>query len=383
MGLLLATVALVASLLQPPGASSSRRLAAAEKQPQTLYSSPSGTIAAFAQDGPLLAWFAPSVKHCNRIQIFSLVTGAAGTLPDETPAALNVTCQWEVVPPVRLALAGTSVLWTLRDKLSPLPFDYVLGAGVASRTATRERRFLEVAHTSHGAGLWLGGIAGDSSPEGTSLVYAVTAVTYVDELACLSQGTCAMKINARGGGVYWVVGRKQPILVPGTTAAVAVAVAGTSVAYIPTASVGRNGAPEASAALPVQIRSVDSGTVLASVAPQGTPLALALAPDVLALLERTKRRMRLAWYDTTTGALRGSVQVPSSTSHELTANDRLIVFHVGRSIRAADVATHRVKTLTRASATPVGLSLEGTRLAWAENVGGRGRIRALTLSSTG
>jgi len=51
MGLLLATVALVATALQSHAAAPLRDLAAAPKQPQTLYASPSGTIDAFAQDG--------------------------------------------------------------------------------------------------------------------------------------------------------------------------------------------------------------------------------------------------------------------------------------------------------------------------------------------
>ena len=61
---------------------------------------------------------------------------------------------------MNLALAGTDALWTLREKQATLPFDYVLGAGAG--TDTRERRFQEVAHTRTGAGLWLGGIAGNS-----------------------------------------------------------------------------------------------------------------------------------------------------------------------------------------------------------------------------
>lgn len=35
----------------------------------------------------------------------------------------------------------------------------------------------------------------------------------------------------------------------------------------------------------------------------------------------------------------------------------------------------------RAAATPIGPSIEAGRVAWAENVGGRGRIRALTAPS--
>ncbi len=380
MGLLLATITLVASFLQPQAVAPSRHLAVTQKLPQTLYTSPSGTIDAFAQDGPLLAWFAPSTKGCNTLRLLSLANGAQVSLPDESPTSLNVTCQWDVAPPVRLALSGTNVLWTLRDKLSPLPFDYLLGAGVSDR---RERRFLEIAHAGHGAGLWFGGLAGDSKPDGTSLVYGVTAVAYVDELACLSKGRCGMKISRLGGGVFRVVGRMQPIRVPGTTAAVAVAVAGTSIAYIPTASIGRAGKPEASANLPIEIRNADSGTLVASVVPKGTPLALALSPGVLATLEQTKLGRRLAWYDAATGEPSGSVPVPSATSPELSASDQLIVFRVGRSIRAAHVATHRVTTLAEAAATPIGLSLEGTRLAWAENVKGRGQIRALFVGGRG
>jgi hypothetical protein len=35
--------------------------------------------------------------------------------------------------------------------------------------------------------------------------------------------------------------------------------------------------------------------------------------------------------------------------------------------------------LAAARVVPVGLSIEGKRVAWAENVGGRGRIRAVYL----
>jgi len=382
MGLLLATVALVASLLQPQGASAqSLRRAASQRQPQTLYSSPAGTtIAAFAQDGPFLAWFAPSVKHCNAVHILSLDIGGGVVLPDERPGALNVTCQWDVVPPVHLALAGTSALWTLRDKLSPLPFDYLLGA---SSKDARERRFKEITHGAHGAGLWFGGMAGSSTPEATSLVFGVTAIAFANELGCLSNGACTMQVDGTGGGVYRVVGRSEPILVPGTTSAIAVAVSGASIAYVQAASVGAHGEPQASSALPVQVRDVSSGTLLASVAPKGTPLAIALAQHVLALLEQSAGGLRLAWYDTTTGKRAGSVPVPPSTSRELAANDQQIVFHVGRSIRAVGVDTHRLSTLAEAAAAPIGLSLAGTRLAWAENVKGRGRIRALTLGAAG
>ena len=40
---------------------------------------------------------------------------------------------------------------------------------------------------------------------------------------------------------------------------------------------------------------------------------------------------------------------------------------------------HGLVRLAVAQVTPVGLSIEGRRVAWAENLNGRGRIRAVTL----
>jgi hypothetical protein len=380
MGLLLATVALVATVLQSNAAAPSRDLAAAPKRPQTLYTSPSGTIDAFAQDGSLLAWFAPSANGCNSVRLLSLANGAQVSLPDESPTARNVTCQWTVLPPVRLALPRPCPLDAPRQPLHPYRFDYLqrrlptdggIVSGVARPATAR----------ASGSGGWRA-IPGHALAKRRRWSRR-DGRRYVDEVACLSTHACAMKIDRANGGVYRIVGRKPPIRVPGTSGALAVAVSGASVAYIPTASVANDGHPLASANLPVEVRDASSGTLLASVVPNGTPVALALAPDVLALLERTKAGMHVTWYDAATGKPTGSVPVPSATSPELTASDQLIVFRVGRSIRAANVVTHRVTTLTEAAATPIGLSLEGTRLAWAENVAGRGRIRALFVGGRG
>lgn len=341
--------------------------AAAAPKMQTLYVRPHGTIEAFAQDGSLVAWFAPSKTHCNTVHVLSLGNGLQVQLPAQG-SARNVTCHWDVMPPVGLALAGTRVLWTLRES-APIPFDWAVGAGVGDR---KERRFQEIAHTNRGSGLWLGGLAGD----GSTLVYAVTSVDYVDEAGCLA-GTSSCELEVAGGGVYRVVGRQPQQLVAGTDAAVAVAASGDDVAYIPTASIAKNGRPLAGADLPIEVVDAHTGKLIAHITPQGTPLALALTPHVLATLERTPLGLRLAWYVRATGAPSGSVPVASATSPELTASDRLIVYRVGRSLRAVDVTTHGVRTLARTAAPPIGLSLEGSRLAWAENVKGNGRIRAL------
>jgi hypothetical protein len=381
MGMLISTIALAASLVQVHAAPS-RQLAATHQPPQTLYTSPSGTIQAFAQDGPLLAWFTPSTKSCNAVWVLSLDIGGRVRLPDETTAAPNVTCRWDVTPPVNLAIAGPNALWTLREKQATLPFDYVLGAGVSD---SRERRFQEVTHSKRGPGLWLGGIAGDSVGTGpdadSSLVYATAAVQYVDEIGCLSGGSCQMKLV--GGGVYRVVGRPPAVLVPNTQAAVAVAVSGSTLAYVPAASAGPQGRPIAAADLPISILDADTGTAIASVSPEGTPVAIALAPHVLVTLERTTGGLRLAWYSATTGTGLGSVAVPASTAPSVSANDQIAAFRVGHFLHVLTFDTGRSRTVAQTVGRPIGVSLEGSRLAWAENVRGRGRIRAVFVSGRG
>ena len=366
MRTVLATLALAASGVHP---------AAAAPRPQTLYQSPPHQqIAAFAQDGPYVAWLAPSSRTCNVVHVLALANGGQIRLPDESPNARNVTCRWEVVQPVRLALAeqADDVIWTLREP-APLPFDYVLGAGF---TDPQERRFGEIAHGKNGTGLWLGGVAGD----GKTLVYAVSSVAYIDEVACLAGGSCRRKLI--GGGIHKIVGRDDR-LVPGTWATLAVAVSSNRIADVQASGVGSDGAPYASASLPVEIRDAGTGKVVTQVVPRGVPEAVALSGRALATLERSSLGLRLAWYDPNSGNPLGSTPVPRNTSPELSAGGRLIVFRVGRSIRAVDIDSHAVRTLTKAAATPIGLSVQGSRVAWAENVKGRGRIRALFVGGRG
>jgi hypothetical protein len=81
-----------------------------------------------------------------------------------------------------------------------------------------------------------------------------------------------------------------------------------------------------------------------------------------------------------TGSPLGSIHVPPATTPAISAGDHAIVFRVGRSIRALDVKTKRVRTIATAAATPIGLSIAGRRVAWAENFAGRARIRAIVLA---
>lgn len=374
MRMLLGAIALAASIVHP---------AARTGQVQTLFTGPAHrTIAAFAQDGGLVAWFAPGSRPCNDVWLWQLGSGQVH-LPAEGSKFRNVTCGWQVPPgsPVGLAVASNggspALLWTLHESAAQsLRFDYVLGATVADQ---RERRFQQVAHASHGAGLWLGGVAGS----GTTLVYAVAQVAYRNQVDCLSTpnapGACDLKIV--GGGIYRIVGRRTPVPVRGARAAVAVAASGSNVAFVPAVGTSTtDGHPLASPNVPVEVRNVLTGSLVVSVSPSGMPVAIALSGGTLALLGRSAGKLVLSWYELPAGRQIGTLKLPPTTAPTLSVGDRTIVFRVGRSIRAVDVKTKRVRTIARAAATPVGLSIAGRRVAWAENVAGRARIRAITLA---
>ena len=118
---------------------------------------------------------------------------------------------------------------------------------------------------------------------------------------------------------------------------------------------------------------VDAGTgaSIASVRPQGTPLAIALSPHVLATLELTHRGLRLAWYarDEQLRTAIGSVAGPADDSPEAERKrPDSRVFTSARSISARPTIRHRSgRSLVTRRRPPIGLSLEGSRLAWAEN----------------
>jgi len=351
-------------------------------QVQTLYTSPAHhPIAAFAQDGGLVAWFAPDPHGCNLVWLWQ-IGSAQQRLPAQGAGYHNVTCRWQVPAgsPVGLAVAENSgapaLLWTLHESASrALRFDYVLGATAHD---PNERRFQEVAHASHGAGLWLGGIAGS----GNTLVYSVAQVAYKDQVACLSTptapGACELKVT--GGGIYRIVGRRAPLSIKGAPAAVEVAASGDNVAYVAAAETAAvDGQPVASPSDPVEIRNAVTGALMTSIEPSSTPVAIGLSANVLALLGRAAGRLVLDWYDVQTGKSLGTLRLAPGAEPSISVADHAIVFRVGLSIRAVDVQSNTVTTVAKAAATPVGLSIAGDRVAWAENVRGRGRIRAVTL----
>jgi hypothetical protein len=64
---------------------------------------------------------------------------------------------------------------------------------------------------------------------------------------------------------------------------------------------------------------------------------------------------------------------------EISMSGRWIVFCAGKSIQALNTSSGSTNTIAKAAGTVVGLSIEGHRVAWAEQLNGPDVIRAFTL----
>jgi WD40 repeat protein len=88
--------------------------------------------------------------------------------------------------------------------------------------------------------------------------------------------------------------------------------------------------------------------------------------------------LRLELYDAQSGKAVRHVKLPNGASTFSMAGTR-VVFRTRRTIRLFDGATGRTSTLAVAGGSPVGLSIVGSRVAWAENAEGHARVRDLVV----
>jgi Tol biopolymer transport system component len=137
----------------------------------------------------------------------------------------------------------------------------------------------------------------------------------------------------------------------------------------------------------VEVRDARTGARLASFTVSGDAHALALSRSYLALLVGANT---LRVHRPRTGALVASTRVPKNAERVAVSDSGIVAFHVGGQIRAFDVRTRAARTIVTAVAGsrklapfglsgPLGLSIDGRRLAWVENRRNRAVIRAVTL----
>jgi hypothetical protein len=343
--------------------------AAAPPTAHTLRKSPTGPIEAIAQDNNLAAWFTASSPHaCDQVHVL-----APGKKDRSFPpaSAESITCTWDTTAgQPQLAIAGriSMALWTLHGG-PPAPFDYVLTAPFVGGT---EQQVDRLAHASDGTGKWLEGVAG----AGKTLAYSWDDVEYVDKLGCLSGGSCKEKIAAGGIQVVTKTG-SQPLA--GALPALELAASAGRIAYIPAMTVkGDHPAPNTNSSL--YVADASSGDVVGKAFVHGIPLAIALSPNVLAVLTtQAGPHDRISWFAPIGGKKLGSVLISPRAAPELAASDQLIVFRVNRQLYGVSTHGGRPRQLGKTGQDSVGLSLARGRLAWADNHGGTGRLRAVSV----
>ena len=317
-------------------ASTAGAAGAASPVPRTLAVTP-GPVSAVAQDDGRVAWYATIRRPGCPAGVYVL-GGRRTTRVACTSTSLSNR--------VRLALTGQRVLWT------------IAAAGNISEewlyTASLDRptpRLVEgVLHETDSRGDHLTGLAGDAP----SAAYAVVDTR-----------------TLRGA-----LGRLAAPPLP--VAAAKLAVDGTLAATAEANAVDRGGRPYADTGAKLSARSLRTGNEVYWVRSDGRVRALALDwPHVVAIVSVAGER-RLYVFNAQSGSV-FSGTLPDDAS-SLSADRGTVVFRSQTTISAFERHAARTKVIVRTRTTPVGLSIEGNRVVWAENERGRGRIRALVVS---
>lgn len=251
-------------------------------------------------------------------------------------------------------------MWTQRgDGGNGLPEDLYTGKA-GNPTARRIGGFYQLA-----GGTSLTALDGD----GATLAFTWVSVFESPVTDCICHWALA------GGRVVTIVDGRR-VAVPGAPASVGIAASRGRVALVPGAATWEGGdSARAAPNGPVEVRDALTGAVIATVSPVGTVRAVALSGVRLATLSYDAGVKRVDIWDITTQSLFRSIDLPADAAPEIDLAGKRLVWRAGRRIYVSDVENGASKRLFRSRARPVGVSIEGRRVAWASGF----RIRALML----
>lgn len=259
-------------------------------------------------------------------------------------------------------------------------FETSINFGTPGRAPARVD-LLEGGFRGFGDGERFSGIAGG----GDSLAYGwVSArclnVPYGLCDFCNPLGSCPLGVG--GGGVALVPAQptgQRPPVIPGLPTPAIFALSSSFVAVVPARSPTPEGdwVPRVGDDGPVEVYDL-SGRLSMRVQFIGMVRDVALSGHTLAvLLERPDGSKIIVRFDARSGAqLSGYSAVPLGAT-DLSTGTGGTVFRVGVNIYR--LVGQKPSLVARAAARPIGLSIEGRRIAWAVNLKGRARIVALTL----
>ena len=307
-------------------------------------------VVRLAADGDRIAWISGS---CDTVRIRKLSRRKTVSVGDARVADCGPT-----VPPL-LALAGGRALWVLTSTGNNVYRDVLTGAA-----GERQKRLSQIVGASSGGdGEYLTDLTGD----GATLLYSVVTMTMLD--TCVEPGTpCEYFVT--GGRVRRVVGRSTRA-VPKAPPAIRISAQGHRYAAIVAAH--DSASPEPTPDSRVEVREVATGAIVTRVVITGRPLDLALGPSMIAVLTQGSSGRRIELWGVRNGAGGASIAVPTNAS-DLSISARDVVYRSGRAIHVRDGVTRRDRRVAIARAAPVGLTIEGFRVIWAENTRHGNRI---------
>jgi hypothetical protein len=309
-----------------------------------------GRIHKFAQDGDFITWIGGRhyVVHLRSVSGRShWILGNAG--PGAAVGAQSAS---------KLILGGKKAVWVKYAGVMTRE------AGISAAKPGHKPWGVDALGVSETSGRYLAGLAADGEQ---TIVYGDAYLRCTELLNCSGS-----EWSLAGGGVHRIVGtRSYPRPIRGIPPAFAVAASVGRVAVVP-AAVSKDH-PAAAPNGPVDVHDL-SGRRLARVVPQGTVREVALSWPYLAVrVTRSNGANVIERYDASNEKLLSSTQMAGASNIAMGAGG--IVFLVGKSIYT--LHDGKPALLWRATMKPVGLSIEGRRVAWAA----AGRIKALTLPS--
>jgi hypothetical protein len=335
-----------------------------------------GQIAAFAQDGDQISWATsvttPKPGTCAwQVRIRLLSKHQQKLLNLASGPTCHSDSGFDISHPTYLALAGRRALWTMQESGNSFYQQLV----TESYSARPDVRLEELVFANNlGEGAHLGGIAGDAS----TLVYGFVNVTVSGPPDCDLNGTCTAAVS--GGGVKRVIGA-HTVTVPGAPPPLMLAASGNRIALVVAESASTSGTVGPGSPAGVVVLNAATGAGVGSFTPLGQPQAIAFSISAVGVLVSTPGGKRIEFHSPA-GALIRSISVPTGATG-LSMSGTKAVFRVGKSIRIVPIGTGAVRQIAFTAATPIGLSIEGKRIAWAENVtdhhAQRGRVRAVTV----
>jgi len=339
------------------GAASSRTTA--RPVPRTLLAA-KAPIHGFAQDTGSIAWIDSSYAvHVRKL------SAKHGTIVGKTrlPRLRGVSR----TPP--LALAGMQALWPSYDAGNFLYTHVWTGSPRHGPWSIWDAAV--IFGGGQGDGSFLTGMSGD----GATLVFGAVGQRCDDEYNC-------RRLDATGSVMRATTKATD---LPGLPAPVLLATSDGRIALVP-AKTPRFfpdlGAPRADEYAPVEVFDA-AGQLLSTVIPPGTPRSIALSwPKLAVLFENVDGSREIQLYDARTGSYWFSggegvfAKVPVTVTR-VAVGSAGAVYSVGNRIFL--LSRQPTRLVWQARGVPIGLSIDGRRIAWAENVGKPGLIRALTV----